>query len=489
MKSMKNLKYILILLSLNIFGQTLYNNGAQISINDGGILSVMGDVQNNTGTLQNNGDITVQGSITNNDDLRGVGVNAQYQLTGDWINNASFTAGQSTVLMNGQNQLISGSQESTFYNLVLGGTGIKSQGINAFVENELNLNDIELATEVYNMYLQNPSVNALLLNMGFVSSQENGAFYRATNSQATYLFPTGSSINAAKYRPIEITPNSPIEQEYGIRLVNNDPDLNGYDREAIESDVLCTVNPEFYHYIYHTKGTAAADLSFYFDEFTDMAWNRVGHWKSGAWRDTDEPSLGSGYGLSSLNIPAWTDFDSRAFALASERPYLYAGDDVEIKLGQTVWLNAEYDASNGGVPRWNETPFLSCLDCLDPEASPVQTMDFGIELTDNFGCTVGDEMRVFINGILILMPTGFTPNFDGLNDDFKPLNKIFDELSIKIFNRWGQQVYQSDDLNGAWDGTFNGKQQEAGVYIYDMSFSFIGEERTRFYKGNVTLLR
>ena len=473
----------------NLTAQILYNNGANLNVKEGGVLFVNGDFQNNTGSTQNEGEVTVKGDIINNDDLSGVGLNSKYELTGDWINNGIFTAGQSTVLMNGNNELIAGSQTSNFYNLVLDGGGIKTQTINAFVGNQLNLNAIELATETYNMYLQNPDVNALQLTSGFVSSLENGAFYRETNAEANYLFPTGSSINTPRYRPIEITPKTTNPQEYGVRFVNNDPGLNGYDKEAIQSDTLCTINPAFYHHLYHTNGTDAADIAFYFDESEDMSWSRIGHWKGGAWLNTGPSYYGSNFGLTSLSILSWTDFDSRAFALASEKPYLSAGEDVEIKLGQTIVLDAEYNDQNGGSPVWDDTAFLDCLTCLDPEASPVKTSTFGIELTDNFGCTVRDDVTVFVNGILILMPTGFTPNGDNVNDEFRPFNKIFDELRLSIYNRWGQKIYEESGVDLSWDGTFDGKYQETGVYIYDLEFSFIGEERTRFYQGNVTLIR
>gem|GEM_PF-1051903 len=488
-EKLKKITYILILFCANLTAQTLYNNGSSLNVKEGGVLFVNGDFQNNTGNTQNEGEVTVAGSIINNDDISGVGLDSKYELTGDWINNGIFTAGQGIVLMNGNNELIAGSQSSTFYNLVLDGGGIKTQTINAFVENQLNLNAIELATETYNLYLQNPDINALQLTSGFVSSLENGAFYRETNAEADYLFPTGSSINSPRYRPVEIRPETTNLQEYGVRFVNNDPDFEGYDRESIQSDTLCTINPAFYHHLYHTKGTDAADIALYFDESEDMSWSRIGHWKGGAWLSTGPSYIGSNFGLTSLSFLSWTDFDSRAFALASERPYLNAGENQEIKLGQITFLDAEFDGQNGGSPVWDETAFLECLTCLDTKATPVKTTTFGIELTDNFGCTVRDEVTVFVNGVLILMPTGFTPNGDNVNDVFRPFNEIFDDYHLAVYNRWGQKLFDSYDPDTGWDGTFNGKQQDTGVYIYDLEYSFIGEGRTRFYQGNVTLVR
>lgn len=88
------------------------------------------------------------------------------------------------------------------------------------------------------------------------------------------------------------------------------------------------------------------------------------------------------------------------------------------------------------------------------------------------------------------LPTGFTPNGDGLNDDFRPLGsgEYATEYQMTIFNRWGQQVFRSvDPLNG-WDGRFRGEQAQTGVYAYFITYRNIYNEE-KMVKGNVTLTR
>lgn len=88
------------------------------------------------------------------------------------------------------------------------------------------------------------------------------------------------------------------------------------------------------------------------------------------------------------------------------------------------------------------------------------------------------------------LPTGFTPNGDGLNDDFRPLGsgEFATEYQMTIFNRWGQQVFRSvDPLNG-WDGNFRGQQAQTGVYAYYITYKNIYNE-DKLVKGNVTLTR
>lgn len=88
------------------------------------------------------------------------------------------------------------------------------------------------------------------------------------------------------------------------------------------------------------------------------------------------------------------------------------------------------------------------------------------------------------------LPTGFTPNGDGLNDDFRPLGsgEFATDYQMTIFNRWGQQVFRSLDPHEGWDGRFRGQEAQAGVYAYFITYKNIYNEE-KLVKGNVTLTR
>jgi gliding motility-associated-like protein len=83
-----------------------------------------------------------------------------------------------------------------------------------------------------------------------------------------------------------------------------------------------------------------------------------------------------------------------------------------------------------------------------------------------------DEIFVRGDDCEIFFPTGFTPNNDGLNDVFKILNayKVTD-FHLRIYNRWGQVVYESKDASARMDRCiFKGKMQESGVFIWQVQF-------------------
>ena len=88
------------------------------------------------------------------------------------------------------------------------------------------------------------------------------------------------------------------------------------------------------------------------------------------------------------------------------------------------------------------------------------------------------------------IPTGFSPNGDGVNDVFH----IVRHLNIShlkefiVYNRWGERVFSTDNITQGWDGTFNGQPQPLGVYTWlVVAVTKDGEEIVR--KGNVTLVR
>jgi gliding motility-associated-like protein len=129
-----------------------------------------------------------------------------------------------------------------------------------------------------------------------------------------------------------------------------------------------------------------------------------------------------------------------------------------------------------------------------PSSSVALSMD-SVSLNFNTGGAVvavfTDKQNDIANsGSGANIPTGFTPNGDGLNDDFRPLGsgEYASEYQMTIFNRWGQEVFRSvDPLNG-WDGRYKGQEALTGVYAYFITYKNIYNE-SKLLKGNVTLTR
>lgn len=86
------------------------------------------------------------------------------------------------------------------------------------------------------------------------------------------------------------------------------------------------------------------------------------------------------------------------------------------------------------------------------------------------------------------VPTGFSPNGDGSNDILYVRGAAIERMEFKLFNRWGEMVFESNSLTKGWDGSFRGKPQDMDAYAYILDVTFINGETLR-KTGNVTLLR
>jgi gliding motility-associated-like protein len=86
------------------------------------------------------------------------------------------------------------------------------------------------------------------------------------------------------------------------------------------------------------------------------------------------------------------------------------------------------------------------------------------------------------------IPNAFTPNNDGKNDSFKPYGSSIKSIELRVFNQWGELVYETKDKNKGWDGMFKGKAQPVGVYPYGIKVTFL-DNTTTTRRGTVNLVR
>ncbi len=85
------------------------------------------------------------------------------------------------------------------------------------------------------------------------------------------------------------------------------------------------------------------------------------------------------------------------------------------------------------------------------------------------------EIEEYCTGLLFI-PNAFSPgNKDGVNDVFKPVVKNIQDYELRIFNRWGEMIFKSNDVTEGWDGTINGKNCQMDVYVYQIDYSYNSE--------------
>ncbi len=168
-------------------------------------------------------------------------------------------------------------------------------------------------------------------------------------------------------------------------------------------------------------------------------------------------------------------------------PDIDAGQDKVMVLGGFTQLIAD-----GGVTyEWFPEDYLSNPSVYNPIANPEDTIVYYLTGWDEFGCIGYDSVTVFVQDpVYIVTPNAFTPNGDDLNDFYSPV--IIGPgtlLDFQVYNRWGELVYEWNQTDRGWDGTFQGKPAELGTYIVNArgKDDLTGKELTQ--TGTVTLMR
>lgn len=365
--------FLIVMTNFLVTAQVIVNNGANVNAQSGSYIHVNGTVLNGSGEIQMYNaigsvpsEVYISENMINNDVLNSDG---HIRLMGDWYNNSSFTSAIGTVFLQGQNQLISGSEESHFFNLTLDGSGYKTQEINAFSHGVLDLRHIELQTQLFQFFVENANSDAIERTTGFVSSLNGGFLSRRTSESSPYLFPVGSSVGTTRYRPVEINPVI-ANNTFTVRMANVDATLESFDRSLTDIDV-CQLNPLYYHQINRTIGSGHIDLKVYYDELLDGSWGGLSNWKqiNNQWEYIQNSESLSANPLSYATSPDWNTFTDAPYILThiNETPVFDPIDPIcqnsTAPLLPTTSLNgytgswsASIDSSIVGIQNFTFTP-------------------------------------------------------------------------------------------------------------------------------------
>lgn len=164
--------------------------------------------------------------------------------------------------------------------------------------------------------------------------------------------------------------------------------------------------------------------------------------------------------------------------------------DYNVPVGTTVTLTAEPNGSY--TYTWFPFDNLTDPNGQTTDALINETITYLVEISDGI-CTKSDTVLVkaftFIcEEPFVYVPNAFTPNEDGDNDIMYVRSSIVEELVFRIYNRWGELVFETTDITQGWDGTFKGKLSDPDVYDYYLEgFCIDGQEF--LIQGNITLIR
>lgn len=165
------------------------------------------------------------------------------------------------------------------------------------------------------------------------------------------------------------------------------------------------------------------------------------------------------------------------------KPVIYRGEEVQLDATQ----NPSYTYN------WTPVDMVSNTSIYNPTSSPLQNTLYTVNITDANTCTNQDTVSVQVldyecSAGQIFIPNAFTPNGDGINDEFRVRSNILKSMHLEIYNRWGNKVFETDDINKYWDGYYRGKLDQEEVYGYYFTGECLQGEKV-VLKGNVTLLK
>jgi gliding motility-associated-like protein len=211
---------------------------------------------------------------------------------------------------------------------------------------------------------------------------------------------------------------------------------------------------------------------------------------------TAEPTINTNYVLKVLNAGCPNALMDTFYVRVAPRIIVNAGNDTIVVANQQLQLNATVNDPDANQFSWSPVTGLSSTIIRNPIAilnsSLVdESITYTIRATNSIGCYGEDaiNVRVFKTGPDIFVPTAFTPNGDGHNDVIRPILVGIRQLNFfRIYNRWGQLVFYTNESGKGWDGKISGQNQSTNNFVYvAQAIDYTGKIISK--KGTIMLIR
>ena len=141
----------------------------------------------------------------------------------------------------------------------------------------------------------------------------------------------------------------------------------------------------------------------------------------------------------------------------------------EVELSPDTFLCRQNDPI-----RWDVYRFGATYEWQDgtttPEYLPTGPGVYAVQVTDSVGCMNSDEVEVLECPVFVYLPNAFTPNNDRQNDVWKAEGEFLLRFELKVFNRWGELLWETNDISQGWDGTVDGQLSPIGTYVYSLFY-------------------
>jgi gliding motility-associated-like protein len=423
-------------ISITLSAQSLFNNkGCSLYLTPGSYMIVNNDsLFNHQGLIQNAGELRIAGDLFNTGTLTGgpTTTTGLYDLGGNWINSGTVVSYQDSVMLNGD---------------VRGSAGASG---NQFIAGSQS-------TMFHHLILTGTS--------GSVKTQ------MINTSVDGILDLRGNELATDDYEMLVVNP-SPV----AITKYSGSQGFVSSWRNGRLTRITDTQNDYLYPIGTPSVHTTVLDPFYYRPLVISPTSSRVNHYSA---RLVNNPTLD---GFDVLNHDDSVDQINNLYY---HRIYHGFGTDpasitLYYESSDGLWTDI---AHFGNQYHWDYTQptipgsFQNFLSLQLPIWSNYDSFPFALA-----------TRKVSISS-LFLIPTAFSPNHDGVNDLFRPINKNLESLHFQVYDRWGEKVYETDIIGDGWDGTYKNVPQTLGVYVWQAEYRFIGNHQLFSSSGNVTLVR
>ncbi|MFT3981858.1 MAG: gliding motility-associated C-terminal domain-containing protein [Ferruginibacter sp.] len=166
--------------------------------------------------------------------------------------------------------------------------------------------------------------------------------------------------------------------------------------------------------------------------------------------------------------------------------FVEAGNNVTIIEGSSTQLQA---SAGAGTYTWTPGTGLSATNILNPVASPPATTTYTLTVVTAAGCRATDDITITVVPYCVKPMDAITPNGDGINDKWiVTTGACAKTVRAKVYNRYGNLVYESANYQNDWGGTYKGKPVPDGTYYFVLEFLLLDGRKVPV-NGNVTILR
>jgi gliding motility-associated-like protein len=212
----------------------------------------------------------------------------------------------------------------------------------------------------------------------------------------------------------------------------------------------------------NSSGSATANVSQGSPEYSYV-------WSPGGGTSVSIDSLSVGdYSVIVSDANGCTSSGSGSVGIVAGPQISVLPENATITVGDSIQLSA----SGGLSYSWSPSDYLSCSDCPTPMAKPQVTTIYNVTGFDAAGCFNTALVTITVEERCdeLFIPTIFSPNGKGpqANETFCVFSNCVEQFKLAIHNRWGEKIFESEDISKCWDGTFKGIEVQSGLYAYNL---------------------